>query len=287
MTIIERLTTNSRRALVQCPSCLTTKEMDYHKAKQRPLDTDVCSSCALTARNKSDKMRTLRSTQVDDYVREHNKQTNNLFILNFTHLRERCNVHCNICNKQYETQYGKHLFTAKGCLDCCRKMSKPLKERSKYYNKRLATIYIGMIQRVYKPKNVEEERAYKNKNITVCQEWLDDRETFYQWAQSNGYSDDLTLDRKDPNGNYEPSNCRWTTKTVQARNTKVISVNNTSGYKGVSLLNGKWRARITVDYIEYHLGVFETAEEAALVYDSYIIDNHLEHTLNFPIKSRF
>ena len=286
MTIIERLTTNSRRALVQCPSCLTTKEMDYHKAKQRPLDTDVCSSCTLTARNKSDEMRTLKSTQVDDYVREHNKQTNNLYILSFTHLREQCLVQCNICNKQYETQYGKYIYTAKGCGECARKLPKKFAERSEFYDKRLATIYNGMIQRVYKPKRIEEERAYKDKNIIVCQEWLDDRETFYKWAQSNGYSDDLTLDRKDPNGNYEPSNCRWSTKTVQARNTKVLGVNNTSGYKGVSLLNGKWRARIAINYKEHHLGVFTTAEEAALVYDSYILQHNLEHTLNFPLKQQ-
>lgn len=284
MTIVERLTTNSRRALVQCPSCLITKEMDYHKAKKRPLDTDVCSSCALTARNKSDEMRTLKSNQVDEYVREHNKQTNNLFILNFTHLRERCVVHCNVCSTDYETQYGKHLFTAKGCLDCCRKLPKKFAERSEFYNKRLSTIYNGMLQRVYKPKRIEEIRAYQDKGITVCDEWLKDRETFYKWAQENGYDETLTLDRKNPNGNYEPSNCRWETKTVQARNTKLLSVNNTSGYKGVSLLNDKWRARITVDYVEIHLGVFTAALEAALVYDSYILQNKLEHTLNFPLK---
>ena len=285
MTIIERLTTNSRRALVQCPSCLITKEMDYHKAKKRPLDTDVCSSCTLTERNKSDEMRNNQSARVDTYVSEHNKQTNNLFIIKFTKLREQCLVKCNICDKEYETQYRKDIFTAKGCGECARKLPKYFAERSENYNARLSNIYYGMLQRVYKPKRIEEIRAYQDKGIIVCDEWLQDRETFYKWAQENGYDETLTLDRENPNGNYEPSNCRWATRTTQARNTKVLSVNNTSGYKGVGLTkNGNLRARIRVNSVEISLGTFDTALEAALVYDSYILQNNLEHTLNFPLK---
>ena len=286
MTIINRLETNSRRALVQCPSCLTTKEMDYHKAKKRPLDTDVCSSCTVIARNKSDDMRNIQAQRVDSYVSEHNKQTNNLYIVKFTHLREQCLVKCNICNKEYETQYGKYIYTAKGCGDCARKLPKYFAERSEYYTHRLSTIYSGILQRVYNPKRDEEVRAYQDKNVVVCEEWLNNREIFYKWAHSAGYSDELTIDRINPNGNYEPSNCRWTTKTVQARNTKVISINNTSGYKGVSFhkVIGKWRARITIDYKEKYLGTFDTALEAAEAYDYYIIQHKLEHTLNFPLK---
>lgn len=285
MTIVERLTTNSRRALVQCPSCLITKEMDYHKAKKRPLDTDVCSSCTLTERNKSDEMRNNQSARVDTYVSEHNKQTNTLFIIKFTKLREQCLVKCNICSKEYETQYRKDIFTAKGCGECARKLPKYFAERSENYNARLSNIYYGMLQRVYKPKRIEEIRAYQDKGITVCDEWLKDRETFYKWAQENGYDETLTLDRENPNGNYEPSNCRWATRTVQARNTKILGVNNTSGYKGVGFTqSGRWRARIKVTEGEIYLGTFDTALEAALVYDSYILQNNLEHTLNFPLK---
>lgn len=286
MTIIERLETNSRRALVECPSCLIVKEMDYHKAKKRPLLTDVCSSCTLTLRNKSDEMRNNQSIIVDKYVSEHNKQTNNLYIIKFTKLREQCLVKCNICNKEYETQYAKYIFTAKGCGECTRKLPKHFTERSEQYTKRLATIYSGMLQRVYKPKRIEEVRAYQDKGVTVCDEWLENRETFYKWAQENGYEETLTLDRKNPDGNYEPSNCRWATRTVQARNTKVLSVNNTSGYKGVNLHKETWRARITVDYKEIHLGTFSTPEEAAEAYDSYILQHKLEHTLNFPLKQK-
>lgn len=65
--------------------------------------------------------------------------------------------------------------------------------------------------------------AYKNyggRGITVCDEWKNDFVKFYDWALVNGYKDDLTLDRINVNGNYEPSNCRWVTRKEQNRNTR-------------------------------------------------------------------
>lgn len=52
---------------------------------------------------------------------------------------------------------------------------------------------------------------YGGRGITVCQEWLN-FENFYNWSINNGYKIGLTIDRINNDGNYEPKNCRWTTR---------------------------------------------------------------------------
>ena len=66
--------------------------------------------------------------------------------------------------------------------------------------------------------NTKSYAYYGGRGITICPEWSDEFLNFYNWAINNGYADDLTLDRKDTNGNYEPDNCRWVTMKVQSNN---------------------------------------------------------------------
>lgn len=60
---------------------------------------------------------------------------------------------------------------------------------------------------------------YGGRGITVCEEWKNSFTSFYNWAISNGYTEKLTLDRINNDGNYDPLNCRWVTMRVQANNT--------------------------------------------------------------------
>jgi hypothetical protein len=59
---------------------------------------------------------------------------------------------------------------------------------------------------------------YGGRGISVCAEWEEDFPTFRDWSLSNGYADNLTLDREDNDGDYTPGNCRWITMKQQHRN---------------------------------------------------------------------
>lgn len=54
---------------------------------------------------------------------------------------------------------------------------------------------------------------YGGRGITVCDEWLHSFGAFRDWALANGYREGLSIDRIDADGNYEPSNCRWISKS--------------------------------------------------------------------------
>ncbi len=83
---------------------------------------------------------------------------------------------------------------------------------------RLHRVWDNMKTRCYNPANKYYHR-YGGRGITVCSEWRKSFTAFKEWALSNGYSDDLTLDRIDNNKGYSPKNCRWVTYAQQMNNT--------------------------------------------------------------------
>ena len=141
---------------------------------------------------------------------------------------------------------------------------------------RLYRIWGHIKDRTLNPKN-KDYNDYGGRGISVCGEWKNDFMSFYNWAMLNGYSDELSIDRIDNDGNYCPENCRWTTQIIQSRN-KRIPTNNTSGYKGVCLVKktNKYKSYINVDKKRIHLGYFLTIEEGARAYNNYILENNLE-----------
>lgn len=89
--------------------------------------------------------------------------------------------------------------------------------RTKNKNTRLYRIWSGMKSRCYNP-NATHYNEYGGRGIIICEEWKNNFLVFKEWAIKNGYSDELTIDRKDNNGNYCPSNCQWITMKKQSNN---------------------------------------------------------------------
>jgi len=82
---------------------------------------------------------------------------------------------------------------------------------------RLYKIYSKMKERCYYV-NYSEYHLYGGRGIKICDEWLNGFESFRDWSFKNGYIENLSIDRIDYNGNYEPDNCRWVDKYTQANN---------------------------------------------------------------------
>lgn len=147
------------------------------------------------------------------------------------------------------------------------------------YNNPLYHIWNAMVSRCTNYNN-NAFPDYGGRGIYVCDEWLSVANFIKDMHPT--FKEGLSIDRIDNNLGYSKDNCRWVTRYVQNRNTRRIRSNNTSGYRGVSFCktSNKYMAKIGINGKKEYLGIFCTAVEAAIAYDSFIAINNLEHTVN-------
>jgi len=146
---------------------------------------------------------------------------------------------------------------------------------------RIYNIWRGMKQRCNYKKG-HYYKYYGGRGIKFCDEW-EEFLPFYEWAMANGYSDDLTLDRIDVDGNYCPENCRFVSRSTQMANQR--SKSNTE-YIGVCDKGSYFVSKITHNYKIVFTGYSKSKNECAKKRNDFIIKNGLEHKLN-DIKPEF
>ena len=128
-----------------------------------------------------------------------------------------------------------------GCLAAERNKEKSTKHGM--FGSRIYNIWAAMKRRCVDSKT-QAFKWYGAKGIGFCKEW-EQFEPFFIWAKENGYSDNLSLDRIDSNGNYCPDNCRWTTFKQQARN----RANNTVvEYNNEKHCLSEWAEKFNINY---------------------------------------
>lgn len=172
-------------------------------------------------------------------------------------------VRCVECGWETDMQY-RHIKIPRQCKHCVTINNK------KYYigdyrwnNKRLQHIFNGIVTRCYNP----EDRAYRwygKKGIKICEEWLENRLSFEQWALANGYQKGLTIDRIDESKDYCPENCRWITGSDNSKyksTTKILKVDEEEhtgrewadvlnlGTNTINMLLRKYSKEMVVEFI--------------------------------------
>jgi len=163
--------------------------------------------------------------------------------------------------------------------------SEMIEDEKTFIRNKLRVVWSAMKQRCFNSSS-QNYKKYGEKGIRVCDDWFD-FDNFYNWSLNNGYKyipdrngrNLLTIDRIDPNGDYEPSNCRWVDYLTQ--NTHLSkNRNNKSGYTGLFLQSsGRWLVTLSINDKSVNIGTFNTQKEGLEARNKYIVEHGLKHQI--------
>lgn len=125
----------------------------------------------------------------------------------------------------------------------------------------------GIKQRCYNKKE-KKYKDYGGRGISMCDEWRHEFTAFYDWCMSNGFNNNLHIDRINNDGNYEPNNCQFITlEENNAIGKQRLSSKNKTGFSGICLSKRESKYRVKIGYLGnmIELGMFKTLQEAIKV----------------------
>lgn len=181
-------------------------------------------------------------------------------------------MECKNCGKTIERKNCK--------IYCNQKCYFDYKKKNQHSYDNLYRRYKDMKSRCYNKNNCNY-KYYGARGIIICNEWLGENgyDSFKNWSLENGYKKELSLDKINNDGNYEPNNCRWATSSIQNIN---MRHKNSSGFVGI----GKHTAgNYYYGYVKYqnkgyYTGLSKNIIESAIMRNNFIIDNCLPNKLN-------
>ena len=156
---------------------------------------------------------------------------NKLQVIKLDHIDKRHNkvwlCKCDCGNYTTAKTYQLNNGSKQSCGCAMKENMKKVATKHSLSRSRIYRIYTNMVVRCTNPNDIEYKN-YGGRGIRICDEWVDDFMAFNDWSMANGYKKNLTIDRIDNNGNYEPSNCRWIDMKTQQRNrrsNRLITIN--------------------------------------------------------------
>lgn len=142
-------------------------------------------------------------------------------------------------------------------------------------------IWNSMKLRCYS-KRSKSFQDYGGRGVIVCEYWKNNFHAFYDFAIKNGWKHGLEIDRINNDGNYEPGNCQFVKRIINANNRKTLQKNNTTGFRGVTWTGSSYMAQGNVSSApKLKKRGFKTALEAAIYRDNYYKKLNIETVFNF------